>query len=439
MHTGIRLFSAPSSLLFIGLALPFSTGCALLNPGAAWAISDPASLQVVVRRADAASITSVEVNRLLTATPTGKDTDWTLKVSPDPKEAAADIKALQADPDYAKTKARVVAAEVWIRTLPNVVALTGEHPNLLAAIDQGLADSYAAIIAKQGEIASLNTQIATEKAAASADGVTPDDKKTHSDAATALQKQEDDAEKAVDPLKKTFLGSVKDACAKLPPDDQKRYAPAVASLLDAVNDATIANAAALIGYPKTIKTIGDAMKSVVPTVAGDVIEEQTGARPNLAALKVNIDIKGSGVTVSLDGLGDIGALKPADVITETTKRSVHWFTHTLTLLGTISNTNDTLGFEREVLGQMQSAFAPSGPAIIVVKIPAFDSPEVTAAAPGASISLAARVHAKAAASAPPPAAPAVAASVTVDAKVDPKAAKKGAPPAKGAPAKKDKK
>jgi len=427
MHHGIRTLSAHTSLAFFGVALSLTTGCSLLssvgNPGAAWAFSDPAPLQVVVRRADAAALTTVEVNRLLTATPTGKDTDWTLKVSPDPKEAAADIKALQADPDYSKTKARVVAAEVWIRTLPNVTAATGEHPNLLAAIDQGLADSYTAIVAKQDEIAGLNTQMETEKAAADVKDVSAADKKTHQDAAAALQKQIDDGEKAVDPLKKKFLGSIKDASAKVSPDDQKRYEPAVASLLDALNDADISNSAAAIKYPIVIKQLPDAIKSVIPSIAADVIEEQTGARPNLANLKVKVDINGSDIAVSLDGLGDIGALKPAEVITETTKRAVKWFTHTLTLLGTISSTKETLTFEREVLGQMQSAFAPSGPAIVVVKIPAFDSPEVTAAVAAPSVSLAARVHAKNVANAPPPAP--VAEAVTVD------AGKKGAPPAKG--------
>ena len=445
MKSGIaRIFSTRTALAFFGVALSSTTGCGALsamgNPGAMWAIQDPAPLTVVVRRADAAQLTTIEVNRLLTATPTGKDTDWTLSVSPDPKEAAADIKALQADPDYAKTKARVVASEVWIRTLPNVGAVAGEHPNLLAAIDQGLADAYSAILAKQDEIAAFNATVATEKAAADAKDATPDDKKTHTDAAKAAQKQADDAEKDVDPLKKTFLGQVKDACAKLSPDDQKRYAPAVGSLLQALADADISNSAALLKYPIVIKTLPDALKTVIPSIAADVVEEQTGVRPVLANTKVKIDISGSSVTIGIDGLGDVGNLSVADVITETTKRSVHWFTHTLTLLGTISNTKDTLTFEREVLNQMASAFAPAAPSIVVVKIPAFDSPEVTAAVAAPSISLAAGVHAKVAAKVA-----ATAAANAKTAKADPpgkKGAAKAAPkkpaaPAKPAPAKKD--
>ncbi len=433
MHTRNRSSNAHLSFALLGLGLPLATGCSLLssvgNPGAAWAINDPAPLEVVVRRADAAQLTTVEVNRLLTATPTGKDTDWVLKVSPDPKEAAADIKALQSDPDYMKSKARIVAAEVWIRTLPNVTAAAGEHPNLLAAIDQSLADGYAAILAKEDEIAGLNTQIAAEKAALDVKDITPADKKTHEDAAAALQKQEDEAEKAVDPLKKKFISSVKDGCAKLSPDDQKRYAPAVGSLLQALADADISNSAAAIKYPIVIKQLPDALKNVIPSIAADVVEEQTGARPNLANLKVKVDINGSNVTVGLDGLGDIGALKPADVITETTKRSVKWFTHTLTLLGTISSTKETLSFERDVLNEMNTVFAPSAPGIVVVKIPAFDSPEVAAAAPApaGSISLAAKIHAKNVAAAPPPPPPAPVADVKADAKKDAKGSKKTPP------------
>ena len=237
-----------------------------------------------------------------------------------------------------------------------------------------------------------------------------------------------------------ILGQVKDACAKLSPDDQKRYAPAVGSLLQALADADISNSAALLKYPIVIKTLPDALKTVIPSIAADVVEEQTGVRPVLANTKVKIDISGSSVTIGIDGLGDVGNLSVADVITETTKRSVHWFTHTLTLLGTISNTKDTLTFEREVLNQMASAFAPAAPSIVVVKIPAFDSPEVTAAVAAPSISLAAGIHAKVAAKVA-----ATAAANAKTAKADPpgkKGAAKAAPkkpaaPAKPAPAKKD--
>ena len=392
--------------------LPVLSGCSLLaaagNPGAFWAVNDPASLQVVVRRADTALITAAEVNRLLTATPAGKDTPWVASVSPDPTEAAADIKALQNDPDYSLTKARVVAAEVWIRTLPNVGAASGEHPSLLAAVDQGLADSFTAIGLKQREVASLKAQVETETQASSADGVSPADKKTHEDQAKTLEKQADAADAALTPLRKTFLGQVMDACAKLPTEDKARYAPAVASLLQALDDADMANSAAALKYPLVIKGLPDALKKIVPNIAMEVVEEQTGVRPNLANLKVGITMSGGTPSVTLDGLGDVGALQPAEVIKRTATRSMAWFTHTLTLLATIATTKDRINFERETLTQMQAAFAPAAPSLVIVKIPAYDSPEVTKATPSKSVSLVSLKRAKLSAAAPADAKPSAA-------------------------------
>jgi hypothetical protein len=402
--------------------LSTGTGCGLLaaaaNPGAMWAINDPATLPVVVRRADAALITTAEVNRLLTATPAGKDTTWIASVSPDPHEAAADIKALQRDPDYAATKARVVAAEVWIRTLPNVAATTGEHPSLLAAIDDGLADSYNAIGLKMAEVASLKAEIESEKQAAGADGVTPTDKKLHVDRVATLQKQVDDASAAVDPLRDAFRNKLKDSCAKVPNEDKARYAVAVGSLLQALDDADIANSAAALKYPLVIKGLPDAIKKVVPAIAMDVVEEQTGARPNLASLKVSVSISGGKPAVTLDGLGDLGALKPEDVVKETQKRSIAWFTHTLTLLATISMTKDKLSFERATLKEMQAAFAPAAPSLVVVKVPAYDSPDIAKASPAKLVTFAGMKHAKATGAAPATAETKAGGETGVEAKVE---------------------
>jgi hypothetical protein len=391
----IRMAATATALLALSGA---STGCSLLaaagNPAAIWAISDPADLQVVVRRADAALITTAEVNRLLTTTPAGKDTPWVASVSPDPKEAAADIQALKRDPDYAITKARVVAVEVWMRTLPSVNADSGEHESLLAAIDENLANAYQAIGQKQVEIASLKAQIENEKQAGSADGVTPTDKKIHDDEVKTLEKKVDDAESAVDPLKKTFLGQVKDACAKLRSEDKARYAPAVASLLLALDDADMANSAAALKYPLVIKGLPDALKKVAPNIAMDVVEERTGTRPNLQNVKVSVSVSGGSPTITLDGLGNVGGLKPEDITSETVKRSIAWFKHALTLLGTISTTKDKLTFERQTLTEMQAAFAPAAPSLVAVKVPAFDSPEVAQAAPAKLLTLAGMKYAR---------------------------------------------
>jgi hypothetical protein len=172
------MFSAFGGLLGAGLLLSMTTGCGMLgamaNPKVAWAIQDPAPMSVVVRRADVAQATAAEVERLMTKTPISNDSAWLAQVGPDPKDAAAELKALTQDPMYMKSKARVVSAEVWIRTLPAIQNSSGDKPNLLAAIDPALGDSYAEIMSKKVEIAG-------EKALIDAENTALDDKATSAD------------------------------------------------------------------------------------------------------------------------------------------------------------------------------------------------------------------------------------------------------------------
>ena len=174
-----RLVSSLGVAACLGFLVAASAGCgamAMANPKIAWAVSEPTPLPIVVRRADAAQVTTKEVDRLLTATPTSASSDWLQKVGPDPAEAAGILAGLKQDPMYAKPpKARIVAAEVWIRTLPDVQSSGGDKPNLLAAIDPSLGAGYADIMAKKQEIADLNQKIEEEKAAGEAPDATPDD------------------------------------------------------------------------------------------------------------------------------------------------------------------------------------------------------------------------------------------------------------------------
>jgi len=417
-----RLVSAVSIVSLLGLGVATSTGCGLLgsmNPKVAWAATDPAPMSVVVRRADAAAITVKEVDRLLTATPTSPDSDWLQKVGPDAKESAADLAALKKDPMYMKSQSRVIPAEVWIRTLPAVISTGGDKPNLLAAIDQSLGDGYAEIMAKKQEIAGLSQQIEDEKAAADAKDATADDKKSHQDAAAKLDKTRSDKQAEVDPLQKKFLASIKAAAAKVPDDQKAKFSPAVANMIQALDDADIANSAAAIRWTLALKGIGDSIKEVVPAIAGDVIEEKVGTLPDLKNLKADIKIDGSSVSVTLSGLGsaDLGNVDMGDLTKEVIGRSTKWLLHATTLLGTIDSTKQTLNFEHDVLSEIMAGFNPPAAqsATFIVKIPAFDSPEVTGATPAAHISLVSVKARAAKASAPPPPPPAPEPAVAVKA------------------------
>jgi hypothetical protein len=380
------MFSAFGGIVAGGLLLS-TTGCgalsAMANPKVAWAITDPAPMSVVVRRADVASATSQEVDRLLTKTPTSADSPWLAQVGPDPKDAAAELKALTQDPIYMKSHARVVAAEVWTRTLPGITNDQGEKPNILAAIDPSLGDSYADIMGKKVEIAGVKALIDQEKTALDAKDITPDDKKEHQATEDKLEKMLSKSEDEVAPLEKKFLDQAKAASAKAPTDVKAKFAPAVANLLQAVDDADIANSAAAVRYPLALRSILDSAKEMAPVFVADVIEEKTGTRPP-GQLNVGVTLDGSHVTLSMTGVSPsvLGSLDVASVTKEAMDREQKWVTHAIGLLPFISSTKETLSFEHDVLADVLDGFASGGGTkVVAVAIPAFDSKEVTMAIP----------------------------------------------------------
>jgi hypothetical protein len=382
--------------------LSVMTGCgalgAMANPKVAWALSDPAPMAVVVRRADAADSTAKQVDRLLNATPASPDSDWLKNVGPKTEDAAADMKALMADPLYAQSHARIVAAEVWLRTLGDLQSTDGSSPNVLGIVSKDLGDQYAAITAKTQEIAQLDAQIQQEKDARDAKGVSDADKKLHDKNVDDLKKQKSAKEDEVDPLKKKFLAAAKDASGKTPADARDAVAGALVNLRQAVEDATIADGAAAVRYPLALPTLLDSVKQMVPVYVADIIEEQTGKRPSLQGLQPNVTLDGITPSITLNGLSkdDMGKISMGDLTTETISRTKNWVGHAVGLLGSISSTKDELSFEEDTLDALLDGFAKNGwKRIDAVKIPEATDPKVMVAT--AKV----RPHVKPSSSAPP--------------------------------------
>ena len=196
------------------------TGCgalsAMANPKVAWAIQDPAPMSVVVRRADAAEATAKQVDRILTATPASPDADWLHAVGPKPEDAAGEVKAIKTEPMYVKSHARVVPAEVWARTLGDIQSTGGSSPSLLALVSGDLGAAYAAVSAKEADIADAKAQIETEKAAKDAKDASDEDKKEHDKTIDGLKERVSKLENEVEPLRKKFLEAAKEAARKAP-------------------------------------------------------------------------------------------------------------------------------------------------------------------------------------------------------------------------------
>jgi prefoldin subunit 5 len=390
MTSWVRRAAAPrrvalSICALFGL-LSLMTGCGVLssvaNPKVAWALNDPATMNVVVRRADAAESTAKQVDRILTSTPASPDSDWLKNVAPKPDDAAGELKALKDEPMYKTTHARVVTAEVWNRTLPDVQSTDGSSPNVLAMISGDLGDAYAAISAKETDIADLRAQIDAEKEARGAKDVSADDKKEHDKNIDELKKKLAKLEDDVGPLRKKFLDAAKEAAKSAPAAARDAVGPALVSLRQAVDDANIANGAAALRYPLALKSLPDSAKEMVPIIVADIIEEQTGHRPILSGFHPDVKLDGTDIKVTINGLepGDLGKLSLGDLTTQTLDRSKKWVVHVVTLLGTVSSTRETLSFEQDALDALLDGFAAGGwKRTDLAKLPAWDDPKVASA------------------------------------------------------------
>jgi len=419
------------------------TGCGMLsavaNPKVAWAFSDPAPMSVVVRRADAAEATAKQVDRVLTATPVSPDADWLKNVGPKPEDAACDMKALLQEPMYMQSHARVVAAEVWLRTLGDIQSTDGSSPNILSIVSSDLGTQYAAVLAKEQEVAQLDAQITAEKDARDAKGVSDADKKAHDKNVDDLKKQKSAKEDEVDPLKKKFLASVKDAAAQTPTDKRDAVAAALVNLRQAVDDASIADGAAALRYPMAITSMLDSVKQMVPVYIADIIEEQTGKRPSMQGLKPDVSLDGTDVKITINGLSkdDMGKIAIGDLTTQTIVRTKDWVVHTLGLLPAISATKDHLNFEQDTLDALLDGFAKKGwTRVAAVQIPMATDPKVMMATakvrPHVKAAAAPAIGVAAAQPASPAAAPVSAAPPAAPAKASAKIKKPAAVPAAAA-------
>jgi hypothetical protein len=362
-HRSLRALGCSA---FLAGVLAIASGCgslgAMANPKVAWAASDPANMTIVVRRADAAASTATEVDRLLTSTPASADSDWMAKTGPAKDDASKHMRDVGELAPYKATKARVVASEVWVRTLPTVTSQTGQYPNVLAAIEPGLAASYAKIMAKKKEVAGLRALIVSEDAAADEKGISDAEKKGHQAKSKQIAKLADAADAEVAPLQAELIKTAKASASRATADVKGKFGVVIVNLRQAVDDAVIANGAAAVRYPMAVPGIKDATTAQVGVIVADILYEQTGKRPNLASFQPGVTFEGGTIGVALNGLtkDDIGKISATELTTETVKRTQSWFMHAAGLLGTIASTREVLTFEADVLDAVLDGFKAGG-------------------------------------------------------------------------------
>jgi len=284
------------------------------------------------------------------------------------------VAAVDADP----TPAPAPVATVTVAT-----PVASKYPSLLAAINPDLGTAWAEIMEQRKALADIKAQIATEEAACDEKGVSDADKRAHKKNIETLEKQQDKAEKKAEKLTDAFIPKVKDAAKKAPADVRDRFGAVLVNLRAAVEDAKIANGAAAVRYPMAATSLLDSAKQMASVYTADVVEEKTGKRPTMTGITPGVTMEGGKVAITLNGLSqaDLGKTTIGDVTSEVASRTTKWVGHALGLLGTISSTSDTLGFEKDVLDGLLDGFTANGwkaPAAAVIP----DSP--VAGAPGAA-------------------------------------------------------
>ncbi|MBK6690713.1 MAG: hypothetical protein IPG50_00655 [Myxococcales bacterium] len=362
----LRLLSASALLATL---LSVTTGCGVLaaatNPKVAWAVGDPAPMSVVVRRADAAEKTSLEVDRLLTGTATPDDATWLDKTAPNKEDATQKLQSLRMHPIYQGQQARIVAAEVWSDLLPkvgreskaapaaptpvatkgdakadaksgkktkagtttttaaNVSAASSKAPkgakttpaaaasapkasgparSVLAVIDPNLGIACEEIMALRREIAQARAKTAQLEAQKDEKGVSASQKATLRREITASEKATSELEAKVSPKQKELLTRAKTSSGNVPPIYRDRIGSMLVNLRQAIDDANIANGAAAVRYPLAIPSLPDSTKAMVPVFVADIVEEQTGKRPSLQGFQPGVSLDGGSVKLTLNGL-----------------------------------------------------------------------------------------------------------------------------------------
>jgi uncharacterized coiled-coil protein SlyX len=360
-HLGSKLGIAMMS----GLLLATATGCgalgALSNPKIAFALSESAPLPVVVRRATTAKQTAENVDRLLAATPLDEDSEWVKKLAFTPEEATAILDTIKTRAAYTSAPLKVLPSEAWAKLLGTIKSEESAQPSMLTMVSVELGKSYGAIVEKQTRLAKLKDELKTEEKAV--DDVKSDaDKKPHEEAIAKLEAEITKAKDEVDPLVEKFLTNAKANAAKSTDEVRKQLGQAIVNLRQAVDDAKIANGAAVVRYPIALPGIKSDIQAVILDIVADILEEQTGKRPTLQGFKPEIGLDGTKVTLKLNGLSDddLGKVEVDELLSGSVSRSTDWVGSSLSLLATASATGDRLSFQAETLDAIKDGFVSAG-------------------------------------------------------------------------------
>ena len=154
----------------------------------------------------------------------------------------------------------------------------------------------------------IDAQIEAEEKAENLPGVTDADKKKHEAAIAADQSALEKAKQAIDPSKKAFIELCKARAGKATPDVRANYGDTLVNLRQAVDDAEVANGAAVIKYPMAFTGLGALQTELLSAAKSgltDYVYEQTGKHLDVKHLTIGATFDGGKVGVQVSGLAPV--------------------------------------------------------------------------------------------------------------------------------------
>jgi hypothetical protein len=337
------------AVVALGISM-FGTGCgavsSLTNPGVLWAIGEPAPMGVVVRRAEVASATADQVDRLIAETPLDEAAKEASFMTAD--DAKTRLTAIGGEAVYQGTQGvRVVPAEAWLDKLA-AICPSGEAKTAIAFLGEDTAADYKKVAETGRDIAALEMKIKlaeNEKDKPGADAAKFDSE------IAGYEAEIDKLEEAFDPLVDALIEKIKTKSAGLSAEDKKIVGPFIGNLRAAVSDALTANQAATLRYPMATTGMSDDIQKSAARFAADSVEDQIGTRPDMAGLSPDVKLDGTDVKLTINNVpaDKIGDIKVDQLVADTTEKTTVYFGRALGLLGYAEGTSSRLRLQGKIL------------------------------------------------------------------------------------------
>lgn len=326
-----------------------ASGCgaahALANPAVLQAL-EPAPLRVVLRRAELARAIGVRVSALTDQVPADEAIARASALSA--TNAEEDLNRAGKEAVYGRAPARVLPAEAWFRELSSSCTPGSEQGTLVSLLGAPVAAGYREVASQSAQLARMKAEAESLEDRADAKGLKESDKAALLAKAKSLKADIEKQEDAFDAKQERLFATIKQAARGTSAADKTRLRLAVANLVNAIKDARAANTMALGRYPLAAAELSNDIQEVPKGYVADIIEEQTGYRPDLSGFQPNVGFKDGRLQLGLNGipLKAIGNIDPVALTEEAAKRSERYIEFVLLFTAYIAETEEQLEFEQ---------------------------------------------------------------------------------------------